>query len=204
MDHMDYSSSMIQLREPPTVLRPSDVNSDQEAIEIQVTKLLLKSYYDIVRKNIEDYVPKAIMHFLVNHTKRELRNVFIRKLYRDDLFEQLLHEPDDIPIKRKRTRELLNVLQQAFQTLDELPLDTEIVERGYSSTKNDQMGLPKFHDFPTSSTYHVAASPSMDSYNPASPKNQVSLEAHSGEWNSPFSAHFQMSGNNSCLLCRKA
>ncbi|KAL4579704.1 hypothetical protein LXL04_015863 [Taraxacum kok-saghyz] len=68
--------------EPPTVLRPSDANSDQEAIEINVTKLLLRSYYDIVRKNIEDYVPKAIMHFLVNHTKLELHNVFIKKLYR--------------------------------------------------------------------------------------------------------------------------
>ncbi|KAM0028526.1 putative dynamin stalk domain, GTPase effector domain, Dynamin superfamily [Helianthus debilis subsp. tardiflorus] len=82
IDHFDYSSSMIHLREPPTVLRPSDANSDQEAIEIHVTKLLLRSYYDIVRKNIEDYVPKAIMHFLVNHTKRELHNVFIKKLYR--------------------------------------------------------------------------------------------------------------------------
>ncbi|KAM0016313.1 putative dynamin GTPase [Helianthus debilis subsp. tardiflorus] len=204
MDHMDYSSSIIHLREPPTVLRPSDVNSDQEAIEIQVTKLLLRSYYDIVRKNIEDYVPKAIMHFLVNHTKRELHNVFIKKLYRDDLFEQLLQEPDDISVKRKRTRELLHVLQQAFRTLDELPLETETVERGYSLTNNDTMGLPKVHGFPTSTMYPADASRSMDSYNTASPKNQRSLESHSGEWNSPFSAHFEMSGNKSCLLCRKA
>lgn len=50
---------------PPSVLRPSETHSDQETIEIAVTKLLLRSYYDIVRKNIEDSVPKAIMHFLV-------------------------------------------------------------------------------------------------------------------------------------------
>lgn len=50
---------------PPTILRPSESHSEQEAIEIAVTKLLLRSYYDIVRKNIEDCVPKAIMHFLV-------------------------------------------------------------------------------------------------------------------------------------------
>lgn len=36
-------------------------------MEIAITKLLLKSYYDIVRKNVEDSVPKAIMHFLVNY-----------------------------------------------------------------------------------------------------------------------------------------
>jgi len=47
-------------------LKPSENQTEQEAVEIAITKLLLKSYYDIVRKNIEDSVPKAIMHFLVN------------------------------------------------------------------------------------------------------------------------------------------
>lgn len=50
---------------PPTVLRPTENQSEEEGIEIGATKLLLRSYYDIVRKNIEDSVPKAIMHFLV-------------------------------------------------------------------------------------------------------------------------------------------
>ncbi|KAD6454285.1 hypothetical protein R6Q59_016095 [Mikania micrantha] len=203
MDPMDYSSPMIHLREPPTVLRPSDASSDQAPIEIQVTKLMLKSYYDIVRKNIEDFVPKTIMHFMVNHAKRELHNVFIKKLYRDDLFEQMLQEPDDISIKRKRTRVLLRVLQKAFQTLDELPLDVETVERGYSLTNNDPTGLPKHHMLPTSSP-NPNATGSMDSFNTASPKNQPPLESHSGELSSPFYGHFEMSGSKTCILCNKA
>ncbi|XP_052730726.1 dynamin-related protein 3A isoform X2 [Vigna angularis] len=63
--HNEQSFSMIHLREPPHVLRPLESNSDTETVEITVTKLLLKSYYEIVRKNVEDLVPKAIMHFLV-------------------------------------------------------------------------------------------------------------------------------------------
>ncbi|THU68836.1 hypothetical protein C4D60_Mb08t08050 [Musa balbisiana] len=101
--------------QPPIILKPSENQTEQEALEIAITKLLLKSYYDIVRKNIEDSVPKAIMHFLVNHTKRELHNVFIRKLYRENLFEDLLREPDDITARRKRIRETLWVLQQAYK-----------------------------------------------------------------------------------------
>uniref|UniRef100_A0A2P2MPP3 Uncharacterized protein MANES_07G041100 n=1 Tax=Rhizophora mucronata TaxID=61149 RepID=A0A2P2MPP3_RHIMU len=66
LDVTEQSFSMIHLREPPTILRPPENRSEQEAIEIAVTKLLLRSYYDIVRKNIEDSVPKAIMHFLVS------------------------------------------------------------------------------------------------------------------------------------------
>ncbi|XP_059290991.1 dynamin-related protein 3A-like [Lycium ferocissimum] len=185
--------TFIHLREPPSVLRPSETHSDQETIEIAVTKLLLRSYYDIVRKNIEDSVPKAIMHFLVNHTKRELHNVFIKKLYRDNLLEEMLQEPDEISLKRKRTRETLRVLQQAFKTLDELPLEAETVERGYS-IGTDPTGLPKIHGLPTSSLYNTTSSGSTDSYT-ASPKNPRSRKSsHSGELQSPMYAGADSNG----------
>lgn len=176
----ESSISMIQLREPPAVLRPSETHSDQDAIEISVIKLLLKSYYDIVRKNIEDFVPKAIMHFLVNHTKRELHNVFIKKLYRDNLFEEMLQEPDEISVKRKRARETLRVLQQALRVLDELPVEADTIEKGYS-LGTDPTGLPKMHGLPASSFY---TSMSLDySSSPRNPRSRKS--SHSGELQSP-------------------
>ncbi|ESR36889.1 hypothetical protein CICLE_v10027825mg [Citrus x clementina] len=66
VQNVEHAFVMIHLREPPTILRPSESHSEQENVEIAVTKLLLRSYYDIVRKNIEDSIPKAVMHFLVN------------------------------------------------------------------------------------------------------------------------------------------
>ncbi|KAF9610480.1 hypothetical protein IFM89_022444 [Coptis chinensis] len=149
---MELALSTIQLKEPPAFLRPSETLSEQETVEITITKLLLRSYYDIVRKNIEDSVPKAIMHFLVNHTKRELHNEFIEKLYSDNLFEEMLQEPDEVVLKRKRTDDYLCVLHQAFRTLDELPLDAETIERGYS-LGTDPTGLPKIYGL-QSSTLH--------------------------------------------------
>lgn len=118
-----HASSVIHLREPPTMLRSSEMHSEQEAVGLAVTKQLLGSYYAIVRKKIEDSVPKAIMHFLVNHTKRELHNVLIRKLYRDNLVEELLRETEGVTVKRKRAQETLRALQQASQTLDVLPIE---------------------------------------------------------------------------------
>ncbi|KAL1557856.1 Dynamin-related protein 3A [Salvia divinorum] len=192
---MEQGSSMIHLREPPSVLRPLETHSEQEAVEIVITKLLLRSYYDIVRKNIEDSVPKAIMHFLVHHTKRELHNVFIKKLYRDNLFEEMLQEPDEVATKRKRTRETLRVLQQAFRTLDELPLEAESVERGYSLS-NDTTGLPKIHGLPTSSVYNTSSG-STDLYG-ASPKHSRSRKSsHSGELHSPYYPETNGSGRSS-------
>ncbi|XVE66630.1 hypothetical protein DITRI_Ditri08aG0093300 [Diplodiscus trichospermus] len=190
---MEQSFSMIHLKEPPPILRPSEDRSENEAIEIAITKLLLRSYYDIVRKNIEDSVPKAIMHFLVNHTKRELHNVFIKKLYRENLFEEMLQEPDEIASKRKRTRETLRVLQQAFKTLDELPLEAETVEKGYSLV-SDPTGLPKIHGLPTSSMYSTSSG-SNDFY-AASPKNPKSRKSsHSGELQSHLYANADSNGS---------
>ncbi|CAK8539762.1 unnamed protein product [Lathyrus sativus] len=151
-----HPSSTIHLREPPSVLRPSERSSETLAVEITVTKLLLRSYYEIVRKNVEDLIPKAIMHFLVNNTKRELHNVFIANLYRDDLFEEMLQEPNEISVKRKRCRELLRAYQQAFRDLDDLPLEAETVEWGHSSPETT--GLPKIRGLPTSSMYSTGSS----------------------------------------------
>ncbi|KAK1569076.1 hypothetical protein Q3G72_032240 [Acer saccharum] len=196
--NMEHALSMIHLREPPTILRPSDSHSEHEAIEIAVTKSLLRSYYDIVRKNIEDSIPKAIMHFLVNHTKRELHNVFIKKLYRENLFEEMLQEPEEVATKRKRTRDTLRVLQQAFRTLDELPLEAESVERGYS-VGADPTGLPKIHGLPSSSVYSTSSG-SLDSYS-ASPRNARSRKSsHSGELQSHFYANADSNGSGRTFM----
>ncbi|XP_077215138.1 dynamin-related protein 3B-like isoform X2 [Tasmannia lanceolata] len=189
--HTMEHSSTIQLKEPPSILRPSETHTEHEEVEIIVTKLLLRSYYDIVRKNVEDYVPKAIMYFLVNQTKRELHNVFIRKLYRDNLFEEMLKEPEEVATKRKRTRETLRILQQAFRTLDELPLEAEGIAKGYSLS-SDPTGLPRTHDIPSS--VFGTSSDHFTSYSPF-PKNQKSQKSsHSGEQQSPIHSNSDANG----------
>lgn len=189
---LESSISTIQLREPPAVLRPSETHSDQDAIEITVIKLLIKSYYDIVRKKIEDSIPKAIMHFLVNHTKRELHNVFIKKLYRDNLFEEMLQEPDEISVKRKRARETLRVLQQALRVLDELPVEADTIEKGYS-LGTDPTGLPRIQGLTISSFYSTSGG-SVD-YG-SSPKNPRSRKAsHSGELQTPAYGNVDSNGS---------
>ncbi|MQL97080.1 hypothetical protein Taro_029763 [Colocasia esculenta] len=180
---IENALSTIQLKEPPVVLKPSENHSEQETIEITVTKLLLRSYYDIVRKNIEDSV---------NHTKRELHNVFIRKLYRENLFEEMLREPDDVTAKRKRTRETLRVLQQAFRTLDELPLEAETVAKGFNLSP-DPTGLPKIPGL--SSSFYPTSSDFRTPY-ASSPKNPKSRKSsHSGEQPSPLHQSMDTNGN---------
>ena len=57
-------------------------HTEQEEVEVEVIRRLVESYFGIVRRNLMDSVPKAIMHFMVNNTKRGLQQQLIQQLYR--------------------------------------------------------------------------------------------------------------------------
>lgn len=135
---INLAPPVIQLKNPPPVLRPGETETEYQ-VEIIVTKLLITSYYDIVRRNIQDLVPKAIMHYLVNHAKRNLLGTFIEKLYRENLYEDLLREHDDVVIQRRTTVEMCNALRQAVETLDEFVADVSTL-----SSSDSMDALPNF------------------------------------------------------------
>ncbi|KAF6169942.1 hypothetical protein GIB67_034334 [Kingdonia uniflora] len=102
--------------------------------------------------------------------------------FRENLLEEMLQESDKVAKKRKHARETLRVLQQAFWTLDELPLEVESAENGYN-VGNDPTGLPKIHRLSSSSFYSPSRDYSTPSYatpkNPKSRKSSYSLESNS-------------------------
>lgn len=111
------------LPKPPPTLRVPKAVSDQEGVQVEVTRLLVASYFDIVRKNLQDTVPKALMHFMVNAVQRGLQQHLIRKLYREELFEAIMEERQDIAAKRSQCQEALRALRAAQGTLEGLPAE---------------------------------------------------------------------------------
>lgn len=51
--------------------------------------------------DLSHQVPKAVMHFMVNNTKRGLQQHLIKQLYRDDVLEDLLSERPEVVMQRK-------------------------------------------------------------------------------------------------------
>lgn len=70
---------------------------------------LIKSYFYIVRKSIQDSVPKAIMHFLVNYVKDNLQSELVTHLYKSENAEDFLNESDHIAVRRKEAADMLKV-----------------------------------------------------------------------------------------------
>src|SRR5579864_259100 len=81
---------------------------------------LLESYFAIIKKNIQDGVPKVIMHFLVSRAKATIHNRLVEKLYKAEIYEELLAESPEVAARRKQTREMVEMLKKAREILNEV------------------------------------------------------------------------------------
>jgi len=70
---------------------------------------LIRSYFLIIRKNIQDAVPKAIMHFLVNFVQEHIQSELVSQLYKKEEIDRLLQESEAITSRRTEVSEMLQV-----------------------------------------------------------------------------------------------
>ncbi|KAI1373599.1 Dynamin central region-domain-containing protein [Hypoxylon crocopeplum] len=94
--------------------------SDREAMETELIRALISSYFNIVRESIADQVPKAVMHLLVNHCKDVVQNRLVSELYKEALFEELLYEDDGVKKEREKCEKLLQTYREAAKIIGEV------------------------------------------------------------------------------------
>ncbi|OWZ06196.1 Dynamin [Phytophthora megakarya] len=112
--------AVVKLPQVPVSMRQGDDPTDRERIETEIIKSLLASYFDIVRKNFLDLVPKAIMCFMVGHSKENIQNELVSSLYREDKLTELLAETGDIGARRSNCNEMRTLLQRALEIVNEV------------------------------------------------------------------------------------
>jgi len=96
------------------------VLTDREALETELIRRLISSYFNIVRETTADQVPKAIMHLLVNHSRDEVQNRLVSELYKEELFNDLLYEDDGIKKEREKCEKLLATYKEAARIVGEV------------------------------------------------------------------------------------
>ncbi|KAM0208219.1 hypothetical protein ACHAPA_001653 [Fusarium lateritium] len=94
--------------------------TEREAMETELIRALISSYFNIVRESIADQVPKAVMHLLVNHCKDVVQNRLVSELYREALFEELLYEDDGVKKEREKCERLLQTYREAAKIIGEV------------------------------------------------------------------------------------
>ncbi|TPX57912.1 hypothetical protein PhCBS80983_g03475 [Powellomyces hirtus] len=105
------------LENPPAVLKASGNLSEREYMETEVIKLLLLSYFSIVKRTVSDLVPKFVMLKLVQHTKEELQRELLAELYKKEVFDDALQESDFTKQRRQECRKMIEALQKADEII---------------------------------------------------------------------------------------
>ncbi|EPQ58554.1 hypothetical protein GLOTRDRAFT_35315 [Gloeophyllum trabeum ATCC 11539] len=98
---------------PPPVIRPQSALSDREVMETEVIKLLIHSYYNIVKREMIDMVPKAISLTLVNFAKENLQRELLQELYKPEVLDELLKESEFVVSRRKEVVSMIQALNKA-------------------------------------------------------------------------------------------
>ncbi|KAL3982878.1 Dynamin central region family protein [Acanthocheilonema viteae] len=92
----------------------------REQKDCQIIERLIRCYFMIVRKNVQDTVPKAIMHFLVNYVRDNLQSELVQQLYKREVIEELLTESPVMAQRRKEAAEMLSALNKANNIISEV------------------------------------------------------------------------------------
>lgn len=100
---------------PPPVLRATGTMTERETMETEVIKLLISSYFNIVKRTVSDLVPKAIMLKLIVKSKDDIQKVLLEQLYNSKDLSDLVKENELTVQKRKECIKMVEVLKNASE-----------------------------------------------------------------------------------------
>jgi len=123
--YMNNETRRIEMPDMPTYMRAEDNDPGQSSprsqLEIHIIKNLIVSYFDTVRKSMNDMVPKTIMAFLVNKTKTLAQRELVAAIYNENTDMKLLLGEDEATIrKREGVKTMVTSLERSLTFLDEV------------------------------------------------------------------------------------
>ncbi|QIX02281.1 hypothetical protein AMS68_007798 [Peltaster fructicola] len=111
---------MAAMEAPPPSLKASGTLSEKESQEVEIIKLLITSYFNIVRRTMIDMVPKAIMLNLVQFSKEEIQRELLEQMYRTQELDDLLKESDYTVRRRKECQQMVESLSRANEIVSQV------------------------------------------------------------------------------------
>ncbi|KAJ6107240.1 Vacuolar protein sorting-associated protein 1 [Penicillium sp. IBT 18751x] len=111
---------MAAMEAPPPTLKASATLSERESTEVEVIKLLITSYFNIVKRTMIDMVPKAVMYTLVQYTKDEMQRELLEMMYRNNELDDLLKESDYTVRRRKECQQMVESLGRASEIVSQV------------------------------------------------------------------------------------
>lgn len=118
--------NQILLPKVPNNAKLSGRVTESEQLRVDIVRQLLPSYFNLVRRNMTDGVPKTIMLCLVNEVKEQMQNACLDVLYKRDentgknYVDSLLQEDEGFLQQKQRCQDFLKLLGDAAKVVREV------------------------------------------------------------------------------------
>lgn len=99
-------------------VRKTKVQVDRESTGTLVK--LCGRYFELVKTQVVDLVPKAVVMMLVEGSSKQLHDTLLKKVYGDAISGDMMKEDPRISQRRTKCREVLAALKRAQQVLQEV------------------------------------------------------------------------------------
>jgi dynamin 1-like protein len=93
--------------------------SKRERNEISLIKQMITSYFDVVKKNVNDLVPKTIITFFIKRTIDLAEKEMVHCLYDDKVIEAVMKEDQDVVNQRNTIMTNISVLKECLVLMAE-------------------------------------------------------------------------------------
>ncbi|KAF8181964.1 Dynamin central region-domain-containing protein [Mycena galopus ATCC 62051] len=98
---------------PPAMLSSVAPLNSRDTMETQVIKLLITSYFNIVKREMIDTVPKAISLTLITHAMKNIQQELLQELYTPEGIDELLKESQAVVTRRRELTAMVEALDKA-------------------------------------------------------------------------------------------
>lgn len=93
--------------------------SKREKNEINLIKRMITSYFDVVKKNVNDLVPKTIITFFIKKTIDLAEKEMVHNLYDEKMIESVMKEDQDVVNQRGVIQSNISVLRECLVLMNE-------------------------------------------------------------------------------------
>lgn len=93
--------------------------SKRERNEIGLIKQMITSYFDVVKKNVNDLVPKTVITFFIKRTIDLAEKEMVHCLYDEKVIEAVMKEDQDVVNQRNTIMTNISVLKECLVLMAE-------------------------------------------------------------------------------------
>jgi len=117
----DNAQQQLQINNSYTENNLGNIMNKKTKLNAEIIYKLIQDYFPIVKKTIQDQIPKIVISKIINHMKENMQNELLHKLLKEK-DEDLIKEFEENERNSKDAKKMIKTLNAAKKTIEEIEM----------------------------------------------------------------------------------